>query len=149
MFVQSLLSDTAKAHTYQNRASLVAWTVKNPPAMQETWVQSLDWEDPLGEGTAYPRPEFHLGWRLPWMEPPGGLQSTGSKEVRHNGVTSLPSGPLQNREPWGLPAPCLLPPHFLTGARCVTWPKSFEDHQPSRLNPAVCYRHRGFCGELF
>ena len=31
-------------------ASMVAQTVKNPPAMRETWVQSLDWEDPLEEG---------------------------------------------------------------------------------------------------
>ena len=35
-------------------ASLVAQLVKNPPAMQETWVRSLDWEDPLGEGKGYP-----------------------------------------------------------------------------------------------
>ena len=40
------------------RSSLVARMVKNPPAMQETWVQSLGWEDPLVEGTAYPWPEF-------------------------------------------------------------------------------------------
>ena len=34
------------------RAFLVAQMIKNPPAMQETWVQSLDWEDPLEEGMA-------------------------------------------------------------------------------------------------
>ena len=43
--------------------SLVAQTVKNLPAMQETWVQSLGWEDPLEEGTAT---EFSiLNWRIP------------------------------------------------------------------------------------
>ena len=49
--------------------------VKNPPEMQETWVQSLGWEDPLEEGL-----EIHsniLAWRIPWTEKPGGLQSMG------------------------------------------------------------------------
>ena len=46
-----------------NWASLVAWTVKNLPAMQETWVQSLGWEDPLEEGMAIP---LHYScWRIP------------------------------------------------------------------------------------
>ena len=40
--------------------------VKNPPAMQETWVQSLGWEDPLQEGTA--THSSILAWRIPWME---------------------------------------------------------------------------------
>ena len=44
-------------------ASLVAQMVKNPPVMQETWVQSLGWEDPLEEGmSTYPR---ILAWRIP------------------------------------------------------------------------------------
>ena len=46
-------------------ASLVAQLVKDPPAMQETWVQSLGWEDPLEMGKA-----IHssiLAWRIPWM----------------------------------------------------------------------------------
>ena len=43
-------------------ASLVAQTVKNPPAMRETWVQSLHWEDPLEEGTAT-QPSI-LAWRI-------------------------------------------------------------------------------------
>ena len=56
--------------------------VKNPPAMQETWIQSLDWEDPLEKGMA-----THSSipvWRIPWTEEPGGLQSTGLKKVRHD-----------------------------------------------------------------
>ena len=49
-----------------------------PPAMQETWVQSLGWEDPQEEGMAT-RSSF-LAWRIPWAEDPGGLQSWGRKE---------------------------------------------------------------------
>jgi len=45
-------------------ASLVAQLVKNPPAMQETSVQSPGWEDPLEKGTA--TPSSILAWRIPW-----------------------------------------------------------------------------------
>ena len=45
-------------------ASLVAQLVKNPPAMQETWAQSLGWEDPLEKGTA--THSSILAWRIPW-----------------------------------------------------------------------------------
>ena len=51
--------------------------VKNPPAMQETWVQSLGWEDPLVEGVA--THSGVLAWRIPWTEEPSGLQSLGSQ----------------------------------------------------------------------
>ena len=51
--------------------------VKNPPAMQETWVRSLGWEDPLEEGMA--THSSTLAWRIPRTEEPGGLQSTGSE----------------------------------------------------------------------
>ena len=54
-------------------AFLVAETVKNLPAMQETWVLSLGWEDPLEEGMA--TYSSTLAWRIPWTEEPGGLQS--------------------------------------------------------------------------
>ena len=43
-------------------ASLVAQAVKNPPAMRETWVRSLGWEDPLEEGMA--TPSSILAWRI-------------------------------------------------------------------------------------
>jgi len=56
--------------------------VKNPPAVQETWVQSLGWEDPLEKGTA--THSSILAWRIPWTEEPGRLQSIGSQRVRHN-----------------------------------------------------------------
>ena len=67
------------------RASLVAQMVKNPPTMQETWVRSLGWEDPLEEGMA--TDSRILVWRIPWTEEPGGLQSMGSQRVRHDWVT--------------------------------------------------------------
>ena len=64
------------------RASLVTQMVKNPPAMQQNWVRSLGWEDPLEESIA----THHniLAWRIPWTEEPGGLQSTGSQRVGHD-----------------------------------------------------------------
>ena len=64
------------------RASLVAQTVKNSPAMQETQVQSLGWEDPLEKGMA--TLSNILAWRVPWTEEPGGLQSSGSQRVGHD-----------------------------------------------------------------
>ena len=57
------------------RASLVAQMVKNPPAMQETWVQSPGWEDPLEKEMAT---NFSiLAWEIPWTEEAGSLQSMG------------------------------------------------------------------------
>ena len=50
---------------------LVTQTVKNLPAMQETWVQSLGWEDPLEKGMA--THSSILAWRIPWTEEPGRL----------------------------------------------------------------------------
>ena len=56
--------------------------VKNPPAMWETWVRSLGWEDPLEEGMA--THSSILAWRIPWTEEPGGLTSMGSHRVGHD-----------------------------------------------------------------
>ena len=67
---------------YLNRASLVAQMVKYLPAMQETQVQSLGWEDPLEKGMA--THSSILVWRIPWAEEPGRLQSMGSQKVRHD-----------------------------------------------------------------
>ena len=63
-------------------AFLVAQVVKNPPAMWETWVWSLGWEDPLEEGMA--THSSILAWRIPWTEEPGGLQFMGSWRAGHN-----------------------------------------------------------------
>ena len=55
--------------------------VKNLPAMQETWVQSLGWEDPLEKRMA--THSSILAWKIPWTEDPVRLQSMGSQKVRH------------------------------------------------------------------
>ena len=60
-------------------ASLVAQTVKRLPAMRETQVQSLGWEDPLEKEMA--THSSILAWKISWMEEPGGL---GSQRVRHD-----------------------------------------------------------------
>ena len=75
---------------YINGASLLAQTVKNLPAMQETWVQSLGLEDPLEKVEKAMAPHSStLAWKIPWAEEPGRLQSVGSLRVRHNRATSL------------------------------------------------------------
>ena len=73
---------------------LMAQSVKNPPAMRETWVRSLGREDPLEDVVA-----IHssiLVWKLPWTEEPGGLRSMGPQRVgqterlsTHNKFTTL------------------------------------------------------------
>ena len=61
---------------------LVVQMVKKLPAMQETRVRSLGWEDPLEEVMA--TYSSVLVWRLPWTEEPGGLQTTGLQRVGHD-----------------------------------------------------------------
>ena len=68
---------------YVCRASLVAQMVENLPAMpKETWVLSLDWEDPLEKEMA--THSSILAWKIPWTEEPCRLQSTGPLRVRHD-----------------------------------------------------------------
>ena len=55
---------------------------KNLPAMQETQVQSLSWEDVLEKGKA--TPSSILAWRIPWIEEPGELQSMGLQRAGHD-----------------------------------------------------------------
>ena len=62
--------------------SLGAQPVKNPPAMRETWDQSLGREDPLKKRMA--THSSILAWRIPWIEEPGRLQRVGSQTVGHN-----------------------------------------------------------------
>ena len=57
-------------------SSLVAQLVKNPPAMWDTWVQPLGWEDPLEKGMA--THSSILAWRSPWT-----IESKGLQRVRH------------------------------------------------------------------
>ena len=63
-------------------ASLVAQLVKNLPAMQETQVQSLCWEDALEKGSV--THSNILAWRIPWTEEAGRLQPAGSQRVGHD-----------------------------------------------------------------
>ena len=56
--------------------------IKNPPAMQKTWVRSLGWEDRLEEGMA--TQSSVLAWRIPMAEELGGLQSMGSQRIGHD-----------------------------------------------------------------
>ena len=64
----------------ETRASLVAQSLKHLPAMWETWVQSLGWEDPLEKEIA--THSSILAWRIPWTDEPGGLQSMGLQRVK-------------------------------------------------------------------
>ena len=75
-------SENMKSSYYLTK---VAQMVKNLPAMCETWVQSLGWEDPLEEGMA--THSSILAWRIPWTEEPCRVQSTGSQTVRHDCAT--------------------------------------------------------------
>ena len=62
--------------------SLVAQMVKRLPAVRETRVQSLGWEDPLEKEMA--THSSNVAWKIPWTEEPGGLQTMGSQRVGHN-----------------------------------------------------------------
>ena len=63
-------------------APLVAQTVKILPVMQETWVPSLGWENPLEKSMA--THSNILAWRISWAEEPGGLQSMGLQRVGYD-----------------------------------------------------------------
>ena len=78
-------------------------TVKNPPAMQETWVQSLGQGDPLEQGLA--THSSILAWEISGTEEPGRLQPMGSRRIRHD-LATKPSPPRWNlRSPLRPPAP--------------------------------------------
>ena len=79
----NLCTDSSKIY---NLLFLVAQLVKNLPAVQETQVQSLGWEDPLEKEMA--NHSSILAWKIPWTEEPGGLQSMGLPRVRHDWVTN-------------------------------------------------------------
>ena len=81
MHIHGIWKDGTKEFIYR-AASLVAQMVKNPPAMWDTWFQSLFWEDLLEKGIA--THSSILAWRIPWAEEPGRLQSMGSRRVRYD-----------------------------------------------------------------
>ena len=85
ILVPKLIPVPANYHPYsymkairKTRASLVARMVKNLPAVQETWVQSLGWEDPLEEGMT--THSSILAWRIPWTEELAGYNPCSRKE---------------------------------------------------------------------
>ena len=71
--------------------SLVSQLVKNPPAMQETQVQSLGQKESLEKGMA--THSRTLAWRIPWTLKPGGLQSTGFTRAEHDRTKNPPPPP--------------------------------------------------------
>ena len=67
-------------------ASLIAQSLKSLPAVQETWVRSQGWEDPLEkEMTTH---SSIIAWKISWTEEPGELQSMGSQRVGHDWATN-------------------------------------------------------------
>ena len=74
--IRALVIERKHLSTVEEKASLVAQTVKNLPAMKETWVQSLGQEDPLEKGLS--THSSILAWRIPSIEELAGLQSMGS-----------------------------------------------------------------------
>ena len=69
---------------------MVAQRLKHQPAMRETWVRSLDQEDPLEKEMA--THSRILAWKIPWTEEPGGLQSTVSQRSGHDLATKQQPG---------------------------------------------------------
>ena len=91
MITQSILLLRIPHGVYQ--ASMMAQTVTNLPAMQETqemWVQSLGLEDPLEEEIT--THSSILAWEISWTEDPGGLQSSGSQRVGQDSATKQQHG---------------------------------------------------------
>ena len=67
-------------------SSLVAQMVKNLPAMRDTWVWSMDWEDPLKKEMS--THSSILSWNITWTEEPGGLHSMRLQRVGHDWATN-------------------------------------------------------------
>ena len=75
--MDGIVHGAAKSYGFPNGS-----VVKNPPAMQETWVPSLGWKDPLEKEMAIL--SSILAWEIPWMEKPEELLSLGSQRVGHD-----------------------------------------------------------------
>ena len=73
------MTDTCNCISQNRLTSTVAQSAKNLPAVLETWVRFLGWEDLLEKEMA--THSSILAWRVPWTEEPGGLQSMGSQEL--------------------------------------------------------------------
>ena len=115
---------------------LMAEMVRNLPAMQQTWVWSLGWEDPLEKGMA---PDSSiLAWRIPWTEEPGRLQSMGSQRVRYDWMTNSHTLPHLQKVflislslPFSVECALLVPCWPPVGRRLLAYPRE----------PLLCTRH--------
>ena len=125
-----------KDYYHFGNTSLVTPTVKNLPAMQETWVQSLDQEDPLEMGMA--THSSVLAWKIGWADEPGGLQSMGSQRVGHwvtntftfNEIMYLDNDHqwIQNpMESWLETLECISPKEKCLDIKCL-WSEATEKH---------------------
>ena len=79
-------TDAENSETDRRAILVASWGAQNLPAVQETQVQSLGWEDPQAKGMT-PHSNI-LAWRIPGTEEPGGLQPMGSQRIRHNWATN-------------------------------------------------------------
>ena len=109
--------------TYNFKVSLVAQTVKNLPAMQETW----GWEDSLEKGMV--THSSILAWRIPGTEEPDGLQSTGSQRVRQNWVTFTFSIPVISFADSTNCGWC--------STVCIYWKKNPRISRPTKFQPML------------
>ena len=113
--------------------------VKNPPVMQENWVHSLGWEDPLEKEMA--THSSILAWRISWTEDPGRLQSTRSQRFRYDWTISL-SPYLQKESSPRCLGPALIPwpPNQVApqGSSAPSWPLCSAGH--TRLTWTPFYR---------
>ena len=88
-YSQGCLFISFMVHIYTGlgeRGFWVAQMVKNLPAMRETWIWSLNWEESLDKGMVT-HASIHA-WRIPWTEDPGRLQSMGLQRVRYDWATN-------------------------------------------------------------
>ena len=110
--------------------NMLSRLVKNLPAMQETWVQSLGWEDPLEKGKA-----THSripAWRIPWT-----IQSRGSQRVGHDWVTfTLLSRFIITFLPR---SKCLLISWLQSPAAVILEPKKIKSLTVSIVSPSICH----------
>ena len=119
--------------------SLVAQRLKRLPSMPETQVRSLGREDPLEKEMA--AHSSILAWRIPWMEEPGWLQSTGSQRVGHDWATSLSQWSFLTRLYRDCVSSVAIPAAFSPGRFDLQLPKSPSLQGPRASREAVSFSH--------
>ena len=133
------LSGWRQNYCYLQRASLVVQRVKNLPAIQDIWLQSLGHEHPLEKEMA--THSSILAWRIPWTEEPGRLQSIESQRVRMTKqLTHIQQGYHTVRKWWMLRQPNVVPlvRFYQRDQKVLDWPKisfGFSLHFTEKPNP--------------